>query len=504
MALIGRIAIAMGVDTRPLKTGLTQSATMVKGFEATVVKTGGALKGLFAAAAAYGSAKAIGGLISAGSDLNETISKTQAVFGEGSAAVIAAADDMARAFGVSKNEFLAGASVLGGIFKGAGFGPQQAADMAVQFSKLAADVSSFANIPVDEALSKLRAGLTGEAEPLKSLGILINEDRVKAQAYAMGLAKVGDQLSEQVKVQARAALIMGSLADAQGDLAKTADGVANSSRGLSGQLENLAASIGTALLPIAQAVFGQLNVAVAALTLAWEESGLAAMGAGLTTVGSAEGQAKSIGLVQSSIMAIADGWSVVRLVFLGASSYIVRGLTVIVDLVGFFARGLDLVLKTLGQAESGAGKFFTDTAKSMEAFSAGQFKAFESGLKDYFEKPAASAGISDYFDRARQQIQEARDRLATPKTNTPLASGAGPKKPSELKFASAMSAGSQDAVNTVLRSRYGASANRDKAADATARNTAETAKAVKDLPTRIGETIARVMGGGGLPALGNF
>ena len=503
MALIGQIAISMGVNTAPLKTGLAKSSAMITQFEARVISSGAALKALFAGAAAYGAASAIKGLISAASDLNETISKTQVVFGEAAAGVIAVADDMAKAFGVSKNEFLSGASVLGSIFKGAGFDAKQAADMSVQFSKLASDLHSINNIPVDEALGKIRAGLTGESEPLKSLGVLINEDRVKAQAFAMGLAKVGETLSEQAKVQARAALIMGSLADAQGDMARTADGVANSSASLSGMIENLAAAIGTALLPLAQSVLGQLNVAVSALSLAWEESGLAALGASAVTVGAVEGQSESIGFVQSSVMAIADAWTAVKLAFLGASSWIVSGLKVIVDLVGFFARGLDLVLKTLGQAESGAGKFFTDTAKQMEAFSADQFKAFQGGLKDYFEKPAASEGVADFFARAQRQIQEARDRLATPKTNTPLAAGGPGKKPGELKFASAMSAGSQEAVNAVLRSRYGAGSERNKAADATAKNTAETVKVVKELPARLAEALGAAIGAIS-PALGNF
>lgn len=496
MALIGQIAIAMSVQTKQLKAGLSKGQAMIHSFEASVVSSGGALKALFAGAAAYGAARGLGKLISAGSDLNETISKTQAVFGDSAQSVIGAAQQMADAFGTSKNEFLAGASVLGGIFKGAGFGTKEAAAMAVQFSKLAVDVSSFANIGVQEALDKLRAGLTGESEPLKSLGILMNEDRVKAQAYAMGLAKVGTQLTEQQKVQARAALIMGSLADAQGDAARTANGVANASRGISGAMENLAATIGTALQPVAQAVLGDMGVAIQALSLAWNESGLAAMGAGLITVDSADGQSKSIGYVQMAVMKIADGWTYVKLAFLSVGSIIIKGLTFIIDLVGFFARGLDLVLKSLGQAESGAGKFFTDLAKGMEGTSEQMWTSFEGGLKAHFEGPAASKAVAGLFEKARAQIASNRKALAAePRQNIPLAMGA-PAKAHELKFATAMSAGSQDAVNTILRSRYGAQAGNNKPAEQTAQNTRKIVEKFDTLPEQIGAAVSRAFSGG--------
>ena len=62
--------------------------------------------------------------------------------------------------------------------------------MSIILVQLAADLGSFNNLPTADVLEKLRAGLTGESEPLKSLGININETMIKQEALNLGL-KVG-------------------------------------------------------------------------------------------------------------------------------------------------------------------------------------------------------------------------------------------------------------------------------------------------------------------------
>jgi hypothetical protein len=65
----------------------------------------------------------------------------------------------------------------------------------------------------------------------------------------MGLIKTGQEMNEQAKVAARAALIQKGLATASGDLEKTQGGVANQWRKLTGGLENFATSMGELLMP---------------------------------------------------------------------------------------------------------------------------------------------------------------------------------------------------------------------------------------------------------------
>jgi hypothetical protein len=264
-------------DSKPLASSLLLVKQQLMGFGGLGGRIGmqltegiaGPLLGLESTAAIAGVAIGVGvgaaaaaGLIYAGkmaSNLNETIAKTEQVFGSFTNKVTEAADEMAHSFGIPKSEFLDAASMFGLIAQGAGIASGKSADMAVSLSKLAADASSFFNTGVDVALEKIRAGLVGESEPLRAFGVMLTEDNVKAKALAMGLAKPGKELTNQMKIMARYQLIQEGLAKAQGDLERTGGGFANQWRQFTGQLENMATTVGQFVLPVMTAFLRAIN-----------------------------------------------------------------------------------------------------------------------------------------------------------------------------------------------------------------------------------------------------
>jgi hypothetical protein len=220
-------------------------------FDAAMGRIRGRMTGILALGAAAGGGIGFGLVKAVGvaSDLAETLNKVQVVFGGASGNITSFAQAMADKFGLVKNTVLDAVSGIGLIGKAAGQSQSQAAALGIQMGKLAADAASFYNVPLDVALEKIRAGLIGEAEPLRAFGVLLDEESVKLQGVAMGYQLVSGQLTAQQKVMARAAIIMKQTTDAQGDLERTSGGYANQTRELWGRLENLAASIGAELLP---------------------------------------------------------------------------------------------------------------------------------------------------------------------------------------------------------------------------------------------------------------
>lgn len=237
----GVLTVRVLSDTRPLQSGLRGVGRSLIRFGATAVAAGGA------AAAALGVRA-----VSAASDLNEVTSKTGVVFGDSSKIIIRASERMADKFGIVKTEFLEGASNIGLVGKASGLTQRQAAKLGAEFAELAADASSFHNVPVEEALIAIRAGLIGEAEPLRRFGVLLSAATVKEEALRLGLIKTGDELTEKQKVMARASLITKGMNDASGDLARTMKtSLANQIRALRGRFTNLLATLGKKLLPVA-------------------------------------------------------------------------------------------------------------------------------------------------------------------------------------------------------------------------------------------------------------
>lgn len=213
----------------------------------------GTAAGNLAASAISGAASALASFVSRGVsgavNLAETVSKVGTVFGESASAITAQADSMAAAYGLPKRAILDAAASIGLVGKAAGQSQAQSADMAATMAKLAADASSFYNVPLDQALEKIRSGLVGESEPLRAFGVLLSEEAVEAEALALGLAKSKKEIDDQAKVAARASLIQKGLSDASGDLERTAGSTANQWRKLTGTLENLAVSVGETLSP---------------------------------------------------------------------------------------------------------------------------------------------------------------------------------------------------------------------------------------------------------------
>jgi hypothetical protein len=188
--------------------------------------------------------------VSGASDTEESLSKVNQVFGASAGEIASWAKGSASAFGISQQAALANAGTFGNLFTGTGLTQEAASGMSTEMIQLAADLASFNNVPIEQALADLQSGLVGEAEPMRKYGVLLNEASIQAKAMELGLGDANGALTEQEKVLARNALIMEQTGNAQGDFSKTSGGLANQQRILAAQFANLGARLGGAVLPL--------------------------------------------------------------------------------------------------------------------------------------------------------------------------------------------------------------------------------------------------------------
>lgn len=196
----------------------------------------------------------IKGSIDAASNLNETVTKSQQIFGPAFADIEKWAETAADSFGQSKRQALDTASTFAGLFDTVGVAADESAGMAKRMTELGSDLASFFNTDVQSAIGAIRSGLAGESEPLRRFNVFLSETAVQAKAAELGLTKAGQKLTENAKIQARYAIILDQTKTAQGDFARTSDGLANSQRSLTAQLEDAQAKLGEGLLPAVLAV----------------------------------------------------------------------------------------------------------------------------------------------------------------------------------------------------------------------------------------------------------
>lgn len=218
-----------------------------------------------ATAAIVGAGRAAFALANLASDLEESQNKANVVFGESVSVINDFASGAATALGQTEQAVLNASGTLGNLFTAMGLTQDAAAGMSVQMVQLATDIGSFQNISTDEALISLRAGLVGEAEPMRRLGVLLSAATVEAKAFEMGLARVSSELTEADKVQARYALILEQTSVQQGDFARTSDGLANQTKILDAQITELKTNLGEELLPAITDVVSTLNDMISAM-----------------------------------------------------------------------------------------------------------------------------------------------------------------------------------------------------------------------------------------------
>lgn len=250
MTTLSTLLVKLGIDKTDYDKGLDDAE---KKTGATLKAIGDKMSSVGKTMSLYVTAPIVGGFalsIKAASDMNETLSKSNVVFGDSAKAVQAFTSSAATNLGMTNKAALEAAGTFGNLFVSMGMGQAPAADMSTDLLQLAADLASFNNLDPTEVLEKLRSGLVGETEPLRSLGVNISETAMKAQALAMGLGDATGNLTEAEKVTARYALIMQQTTTAQGDFARTSDGLANSTRIMKAELGDAAAILGAQLLPI--------------------------------------------------------------------------------------------------------------------------------------------------------------------------------------------------------------------------------------------------------------
>lgn len=197
------------------------------------------------------------------SDLEEETNKFNVVFSGMGTQTSKILKELRSNFGLSE---LAGKRMLAGtgdMLTGFGFGKDIALDLAEAAAKLGADLASFSNYAggAEGATMALTKAMLGEAEPMKMLGVVINQETqeykdMMAQVKSTGvyIDALGKTFQASADTQAKAitalALAYKQSPNAIGDFVRSQDSVANQSRILSNELTQLKANVGR---PLAEA-----------------------------------------------------------------------------------------------------------------------------------------------------------------------------------------------------------------------------------------------------------
>lgn len=265
MAKDGTVTVRITGDASGLKNALGQSEGHLSKFDGTVEKSGGGFA-KFGHLAQLGYAAAGVAVVAFGkqsldaaSGLEESLSKSNTIFGANGAAIEAWATGAAADFGMSKRAALDAAGTFGNMFVQLGVSSGEAAKMSQALTELATDFASFHNADIEEVIVAQTAAFRGEYDALQRFLPLVNAAAVEQRALELTGKKSTDMLTAQDKALAVNALMFEGAGDAAGDFDRTSGSMANSQRTLAANFENTQAIIGQKLQPVMMQVVSWLN-----------------------------------------------------------------------------------------------------------------------------------------------------------------------------------------------------------------------------------------------------
>jgi uncharacterized protein YoxC len=262
-----QIKIDIVADVQKLQQGVDQANKQLGGLDASVKKVQGLTTAFAGVAVAAKGFSIAGGFINsatdAASNLEETLSKTNELFGTSTKEVVAFAKSAAKNLGQSSQQALDASANFAIFGKAAGLAGSDLVDFSTDFVGLASDLASFNNTSPEQAINAIGSALRGEAEPLRAYGVLLNDATLRQAALELGIVKTTKEaLTPQQKVLAAQKVIYEQTTSAQGDFARTSDGLANSTRILEAEQADLNANLGETFLPVMKLVNDAMRVAV--------------------------------------------------------------------------------------------------------------------------------------------------------------------------------------------------------------------------------------------------
>jgi hypothetical protein len=254
MAAGKTLTVFLAADLKNFNRNINSAQKSVKGFGGSIdsfLKP--ALIGAAAAAGVF-AVKIAGDAIKAARDLGETQNKVSVIFGESSRSILQFSQTAVTSLGQTQEQALSAAATFAQFGKAAGLAGTDLVGFSTELVTLSADLASFNNSTPEQAITAIGAALRGEAEPLRSFGVLLDDATLRAKALEMGIYDGSGALTQQQKVLSAHQVILSQTKDAQGDFARTSEGLANTQRILQAAVEDAKAEIGEGLVDALESV----------------------------------------------------------------------------------------------------------------------------------------------------------------------------------------------------------------------------------------------------------
>lgn len=143
------------------------------------------------------------------------------------------------------------------LIKGFGIADEQAYKMSKNLTQLSYDLAAFKGLSIEDAMQKIKSGISGELEPMRAIGVALDQATLQETAYKLGIEKRVSTMTRAQKTELLYYQMMKSTSQAQNYFANTLAKTTNQLDGSTKVILNPASA-----LSILKQQFSQLGRAV--------------------------------------------------------------------------------------------------------------------------------------------------------------------------------------------------------------------------------------------------
>lgn len=184
------------------------------------------------------------------SDYISTLNQLRIVMGKNTEAArdfVKQAEDI---LGLDQRQMMDSMANFKSLAEGFGIANEDAYKMSKNLTQLAADMSAFKNINFNLALEKIKSGFSGELEPMRAVGVALDQATLQEVAYSAGINKKINEMTRAQKTELAYYQIMKSTTQMQGYLAKSMITPSTAIQVTRVEFEKLARAIGSIFIPM--------------------------------------------------------------------------------------------------------------------------------------------------------------------------------------------------------------------------------------------------------------
>lgn len=210
----------------------------------------------------------IGKAVNQTNDYVENLNLFKVSMGETAEQASKFVDKFSEVLGVDPSNVMRYMGIFNTLAEGFGMSSDKAYIMSKNLTQLSYDMSSFLNIPIEQAMEKIKSGFSGEIEPMRAIGVALDQATLQETAYTLGIKKKVSEMTRAQKTELLYYQMMKRTTTMQGDMARTLIQPANALRIMKQQFTQLARAIGGIFIPIIMTVIPYIQVLTKWLTVA--------------------------------------------------------------------------------------------------------------------------------------------------------------------------------------------------------------------------------------------